>query len=135
MIILASYWLAISIIFCVYAFFSGQKWLALPLPLITFLVAYSMWIPTGLPRFTHPPEGKYDVLWADIEVDKAIYVLLTDGSIPIYYVLPYTEGEANEIQGAVDEAGEGGRVRVKIGGDGGEDYTGEPPVTGNPPKE
>lgn len=132
---LATTWLAFSLMICAFAWASGKWWRAVLLPLAAVAVAVALWVPTGAPRFTHIPKGKYEVLWADIQVDKAIYVLLTNGSLPVYYVLPYTESEANDLQSAINEGGEGGTVKAEVNGKGGERYDGKPPVTGNPPKE
>ena len=131
-ITIASTWLSLSILLCVFAWYA-QRLVALTLPAAVALAALAVYIPTGSPRFTVPPPGDYQVVGADIEVDVAIYVLLKLGSAPaIYYKLPYTTGQANSLQQAMD--GEGG-VKASVGGDGGVAYDGDPPVSGDEPKQ
>jgi hypothetical protein len=50
------------------------------------------------------PVGRYAVLGARIDVDKAIFVLLDDRPEPRLYKLPYSAKTANELQGALDAA-------------------------------
>lgn len=129
MTILASVWLALSLILCTFAWLANRRVGLICLPLAAVVTALALWVPTGSPRFTRPPPGEYAVLGHKIEVDRAIYLLLDSGGVPTYYVLPYTTGKANDLQDALD-AGEGKGVRVKIDGDsGGESYDGPPPVT------
>ncbi|WP_192248420.1 hypothetical protein [Mesorhizobium caraganae] len=135
MMVIASTWLGISILMCIFAWFAA-RWLALALPLAVAAAALAIYIPTGSPRFTTPPPGKYTVLGAKIVPDVGIWVLLDDGaSEPRYYRLQYSTSQANELQGAQD-AGQGqpGSVKMEVGQDGGTRYDGPPPVTGEPPK-
>jgi hypothetical protein len=45
-------------------------------------------------------------------------------------------GQANELQGAQDSGqGQPGSVKLEVGQDGGTQYDGPPPVTGEPPKQ
>lgn len=131
---LASTWLALCLALCAYAWLARRAYVALPLAAL--LAAGVVYAPTGMPRFTEPPPGQYAVLGAKIVVEKAIYVLLDDGdSEPTYYVLPYTQGKASELQAALDAAGENG-VRATVTGDaGGVSYDGEPPVRGDEDKQ
>ncbi len=78
-------------------------------------------IPAGrTPIFWRPPSGKYTVLGARIDVNKAIYVLVDSGKgDPVYYVLPYSNQTAEQLQKAMEGAREsGGRVGMQINGDG-----------------
>ncbi|TGR84595.1 hypothetical protein EN866_32840 [Mesorhizobium sp. M2D.F.Ca.ET.223.01.1.1] len=136
MTLLASVWLLLSVVMCSFAWIAGKRLAALSLPLAVALAALAIYVPTGLPRFTQPPAGKYTVLGADIQVDIAIFVLLKSGDMPpTYYKLPYTAGQANALQEAKDSAGENGQVTATIGEDGGTSYDGPPPVQGEPPKQ
>lgn len=140
--ILASIWLALCCTIGFFAWFAMRGWVALLLPIVAALMAFVVWYPTGAPRFTHPPKGKYEVRWADIKVDDSILILLDNHrDKPIYYILPYSEKEANNLQSAMNDAQfggeEAGKVTVEVTGSDqkGEKYIGEPPVKGNPPKE
>lgn len=131
---LATVWLALVLLFCVFAWHNIRLRL-LALPVAAAVVAVAVYIPTGTPRFTAPPEGKYAVVGVKIDIDKAIYVLLDNGSAePTYYVLPYSAGKASQLQDAKDTAGENGQVSVEINGEGGGEFRGEPPVTGTDDK-
>jgi hypothetical protein len=136
-ITLASTWLILALTMSAFAWMAGKRWVALSLPLAVALAALAVYIPTGSPRLTRPPAGDYTVLGADIQVDIAIFVLLKSGDMPAtYYKLPYSTAAANELQGAQD-AGQGqpGSVKMQVGQDGGTQYDGPPPVTGEPPKQ
>lgn len=134
MIMLASDWLAVALLLCVFAWFAG-RWLAVALPFAVAVAALAIYVPTGSPRLTHPPPGRYTVVGADIEVDVAIWALLKpENGSAVYYRLPYTPGQAGALQEAKDGAGENGQVTATIGDEGGVQYDGPPPVTGEPPK-
>ena len=95
-------------------------------------------MPLGEPAFMRPPPGKHTVLGARIDVDEAIYVLLDSGlgGPPRYYVLPYSTGQANALQGAIDAAqGEQGGVEAEMGEDGGEMAFHGPAVQEDRPKQ
>jgi hypothetical protein len=133
---LASTWLLLAIVMCAFAWMAGKRWVAFSLPLAVTLAALAVYAPTGSPRFTEPPTGKYTVLGADIQVDVAIFALLKpESGQAVFYRLPYSTSQANQLQGAQD-AGQGqpGSVKMEVGQDGGMTYDGPPPVTGNPPK-
>ena len=91
----------------------------------------------GRPDHDTLPPGEYKVLGARIDVDVAIYAMLDDGSgEPHLYRLPYTTGQANALQDALDATAGG-----QAGGAGLQqsDSPGEPqffpiPVQPNPPK-
>lgn len=136
MILLATDWLAVALLLCVFAWFSGRRFVALLLPFAAMIAAFALFVVTGSPRFTPPPKGKYTVVGADIEVDVAIWALLKPENGPaVYYRLPYTSGQANALQEAKDGAGENGQVTATIGDEGGVSYAGPPPVTGGLPKQ
>jgi hypothetical protein len=134
MIALASDWLALALLLCVFAWFAG-RWLAVALPLVVTIAAFAVYLPTGTPRFTSPPPGKYTIIGADIQVDVAIYALIKADGVPVYYRLPYTTSQANALQAALDGAQDGQGVQAIVGQDGGVSYDGDPPVTGLPPKQ
>ena len=132
MTILASTWLALAIVLCGFAWAANRRGLILALPAAVIVSAACLWVPTGSPRFTRPPPGHYTILGAKIVPEEAIYVLLDNGSgPPVYYVLPYSEQKAGELQSALYEAEQsnGQGVQVEFGADGGESYDGPPPVT------
>lgn len=135
MISLATVWLALCLALCVYAWY-GQR-LLIALPTACAMAALAIYAPTGTPRFTYPPAGHYAILGAKIAVNEAIYVLLDNGGVPVYYRLPYSDGKASELQNALDVGAQGGSVGVTINGDGvgGEAYDGEPPVRGDEQKQ
>jgi hypothetical protein len=136
MIILASVWLGLSLLLSLYAWFAARRLPALLLPLSATIAAAALWVPTGSPRLTHVPAGKYTVVGAKIEVDVAIYALLDDGkSEPRFYRLPYSAAQANALQQAMDAAQNGQGVKATIDGQGGAQFDGPPPVTGEPPKQ
>ena len=127
-------WLALCLALCAYAWYGYRNTLALPV--VALLAALVVYVPTGTPRFTAPPPGKYAVLGAKIEIGRSILVLLDSGSgEPIYYRLPYSDRQANGLQGALDAAGEGGGVSVEFGEGGGVRYDGDPPVSGDDNKQ
>lgn len=98
---------------------------------IAFLIVAACILPASFMTLGHPdfrsPSSQATVLGARIDVDKAIYVLL-DGPIPIYYVLPYSTGAANQLQAAMDGAADGqGSVSMRIGEDGSPGFSEEAP--------
>jgi hypothetical protein len=135
MVILATTWLAASLVLCAYAWLGRRSYFALPAAAL--LIAAVMAVPLGQPSFTVPPAGQYTVLGARIDVDVAIYVLLDDGSsgAPVYYVLPYSNSRAGELQEAMDAAAGGGEVTAEVGTEGGVAYNGEPPATDTEQKQ
>lgn len=136
MTLLASTWLLLAVVMCGFAWVAGKRLAALSLPLAAALAALAIYVPLGMPIPHSPKPGHYTVLGAKIVVDAGIWVLLDDGAgEPRYYRLPYSASQANELQGAQD-AGQGqpGSVKMVVGQDGGEQFDGPPPVTGEPPK-
>lgn len=135
MTIIASTWLFFSLVLCVYAWIGKKSYLVLP-PAVVGL-AMAMYVPTGSARPTRPPEGRYTVLGAEINVGVDVRVLLkgVDGRTATYYVMPYDEDRAASLQKALDIGyQQGGRVMASFGGDGPESYDGEPPVRGDESK-
>ncbi|WP_301004201.1 hypothetical protein [Mesorhizobium sp.] len=133
--ILASVWLGLALLLSFYSWLAGKRLAALLLPLSAVIAAAALWVPTGSPRFTRPPAGEYTVLGARIDVDVAIYALLDDGKgEPRFYKLPYSNSAANQLQSALDGSQDGQGVQAIVGQDGGVQYDGEPPVTGEQPK-
>jgi len=128
-ITVATVWLSLCLALCVYAWIGYRHILALPT--MAVLAALAVYIPTGQPRFTAPPAGHYAVLGADIEVGVAIRVLLKGDGPAVYYTMPYTESDANGLQGALDIGAQGGAVSAVVGEEGGVAYDGEPPVSGD----
>lgn len=134
MISLASTWLGLSLLLCVFAWYA-RRWVALTLPVAVALAALAVYIPTGSPRLTAPPKGEYQLLGADIQVNVAIYALLKPASGPaVFYKLKYSTSQANALQAALDAAQNGQGVKAKIDGEGGAEYEGDPPVQGDAPK-
>lgn len=135
MILIASVWLLLALIMCGFGWAAGRRISAILLPFAVTVAAFAVYLPTGTPRFTKPPSGKYTVLGARIDVDIAIYALLDDGKgEPRFYKLPYSQSSANQLQGALDGSQDGQGVTANVDGDGGVQYDGEPPVTGEAPK-
>lgn len=133
MTVLSSAWLAFVLIWCAFAWLANRRLVLIALPVAAILSAGALWLPTGSPRFTRPPPGKYTVLGIKIEVDQAIYILLDNGSgAPVYYRLPYSAGEANDLTDAMNATvgnEQGGGVTANFGEEGGDSYDGPPPVT------
>jgi hypothetical protein len=135
MILLATTWLGLAVLLCAFAWMAGRRLAAFSLPLAVALAALSVYIPTGSPRYTAPPPGKYTVLGARIDVNVAIWALLDDGKgAPTFYKLPYSTSAANSLQQALDGAQNGQGVEAQIDGEGGATYDGDPPVTGTETK-
>jgi len=139
MILLASTWLLLACVLCLFAWMAGRRLAALSLPLAVALAAFAIYVPLGMPIPHAPKPGKYTVLGADIQVDVAIFVLLKSGDMqPTYYKMPYSATAANQLQAAKDAAeGEGGQGNIQaiVGQDGGVQYDGPPPVQGLLPKQ
>jgi hypothetical protein len=132
MINLATDWLGLSILLCAFSWMAGKRFAAVSLPVAVALAALAVYLPTGSPRLTVPSAGDYTVLGAKIEPNVAILALLDDGKgVVRYYRLPYSSSAANELQNALDGAQNGQGVKAKIDGEGGAEYSGDPPVTGS----
>lgn len=127
--------LVMALILCIFAWYTKQRAIVVLLPWIAAIGVSLIVSATGQPRFIAPPRGEYTVLGFRIDIDRAIYILMEDGSgnPPTYFVLPYSANKANELQEAKDEAGPDGVVSAEVGdgggGDGGESsFHGEAPV-------
>lgn len=136
MTMLATVWLGLSILLCTFSWFAKRRLIGLSLPVAVGIAALAVYLPTGSPRFTQPPPAEYTVLGADIQVNIAIYVLLKEGANPpVFYKLPYSNEAANQLQQALDASqGTGQGPHIKLDGEGGAQFDGPPPVTGEPPK-
>ena len=134
--IIATAWLFLSAAMCVLAWMAGRKLAAILLPLCCIVAAFCIYLPLGKPIPFAPAAGDYTVVGAKIVPNVAIWALLDDGkSEPRYFRLAYSNKAANQLQQAQDgQAGGGPGVKVRIDGEGGQTYDGDPPVTGNPPK-
>lgn len=132
MSLIASDWLLLAAILCAAAWFANRRFITFLLPFAVAIAAFAVYLPTGSPRFTRPPAGDYKVIGADIDVNVAIYVLLKPANgQAVYYRLPYTNTQADQLQNAMD--GEGG-AKADVGEDGGVRYDGAAPVTGSEAK-
>lgn len=96
----------------------GTRRQAIAFAIAAIATAPATLLPLGHPTFLAPPPGQHTVLGARIDQDVAIYVLL-DGPTPRYYVLPFSQGAANDLQSAQDAAADGeGGVAMTMGEDG-----------------
>lgn len=128
---IASTWLALMLAMCAYSWFAYRT--PYVLPALAVVTAFAIWVPTGTPRLTVPPPGHYQVLGADIVVDKYIDALLKpEGGDAMTYRLPYSTAQANALQAALDG---GNGVRAEVGTEGGVAYDGEPPVSDSEHKQ
>lgn len=131
MTIIASTWLGLALLLCAYAWFAYRT--PYVLPALAVVAAFAIWVPTGTPRLTAPPPGHYQVLGADIVVDKYIDALLKpEGKEAMTYRLPYSTAQANALQAALDG---GNGARAEVGEGGGVAYDGEPPVSDSEHKQ
>lgn len=129
--LIASTWLALMLALCAYAWFAYRT--PYVLPALAVAAALCMYTATGTPRITTPPQGRYQVLGADIVVDQYIDALLKpEGRPAMLYRLPYSTAQANALQAAMDG---GNGVRAEVGTEGGVAYDGEPPVSGEENKQ
>jgi hypothetical protein len=128
---IASTWIALALALCAYAWFAYRT--PYVLPALVLAATAAMWVPSGTPRLTTPPPGKYQVLGADIVVDQYIDALLKpEGQPAMLYRLPYSTAQANALQAAMDG---GNGVKADVGTEGGVAYDGEPPVSGEENKQ
>lgn len=131
-------WLCLTLAIAALAWFGLPRWLTVVAVLAGSAIAYAAApLPLGMADYRAPASGKYTVLGARVDIDKAIYVLLDNGNgEPHYYVLPYTQAKAQRLQNAMDGAanGEGDGVEGELGEDG-EMAFHPKPVTDSGPKE
>ncbi|QKC99157.1 hypothetical protein [Mesorhizobium sp. NZP2298] len=121
--------LALAIVLAAFAYDALRKWTTVALLPASLAAVAMVALSLGRPLPVTPPPGDYQVLGADIQVDRYIDALLKDGDgEAVLYRLPYTTQQANALQNALD--GEGG-AKAAVGEDGGVAYDGEAPVTGS----
>lgn len=119
-------WLAFVLSVGAVTWFGNRKQ-AVVFTTISIALGFFVGLPLGHPSTSKPPAGDYTVLGARIDVDEAIYVLL-DGPIPKYYVLPYSQAAANELQAAQDGTADGeGTVTMSMGESGSPGFAEETP--------
>lgn len=97
-------WLAFTLAAGAICWF-GSKRQAIAFLLVAAATAPATLLPLGHAAPWKPAKGHYTVLGARIDVNEAIYVLLSaDTGEPRYYRLPYSAQQANELQKALDTA-------------------------------
>ena len=111
-------------------------WFGTPRQAAAFTLVAALTLPAAFTTLGHPtplapPAGEHTVLGARIDKDVAIYVLLNADGEPRYYVLPYSDQAANDLQRAMD-GGQG--VAMEMGEDGSPGF-GEPSVAAEPEKQ
>ena len=93
-------------------------------------------VPLGIADSDTPPMGKYAIHGARIDVDVAIYVLVSpEGGIPHHYVLPYSQKAANALQQAMDASAQGDEGPILEMTEQGDAVFHAPPVRSDPPKQ
>lgn len=127
-------WLALMLSIGIVAW-SGSRRQAIA---FAFMAAVTIVIPLaalGYPSFRIPP-GQLTVHGARVDVDKAIYVMVsTDGDEPRLIVLPYSESTAQQLQSAQDGTADGeGTVVMTQNEDGSPGFAEEEAGDRNPPK-
>lgn len=104
----------------------------------TIIAAATIAIPVAALSYPSPwlPSGPQTVLGARVDVDKAIYVMVsTEGSEPRLLVLPYSEQSAQQLQAAQDGTADGeGTVVMSEGEDGSPGFAEEGAGGTNEPK-
>lgn len=130
-------WLAFVIAAAAISWF-GTRRQAVAFAVVAALIAPATILPLGHATPLEPPQGKYSVLGARIDIDVAIWVLLDagKGGPPRYYRLPYKASTANDLQAAMDMVvgQEGGTVGMTMGEGGATGFAEETP-TAEPPKQ
>ncbi|RVO55124.1 hypothetical protein CN090_04180 [Sinorhizobium meliloti] len=115
----------------------GTRRQAVAFALVAILTLPATILPLGHAMPLEPPQGKYSVLGARIDIDVAIWVLLDDGKggPPRYYKLPYSATAASDLQEAMDMVvgQEGGAVGMTMGEGGATGFAEETPAA-EPPK-
>ncbi len=109
---------------------------------VAFAIIAAATIAIPLAALGHPtpwrPAGTLTVLGVQVDVDKAIYVMVggqSSGSEPRLIVLPYSEQAAQQLQEAQDGTADGeGRVVMTQGEDGSPGFAEEEAEGRNPPK-
>lgn len=88
----------------------------LALALTTAGAFFLVQIPLGYPDAELPPKGEYVVNGARIDVDVAIYAMLSQDGEPHLYVFPYSNQTSQQLQEVLDE--DDGDVLVGISSEG-----------------
>jgi hypothetical protein len=103
----------------------GSRRQAIAFALVASMALPASLIPLGRAAPWQPQPGDYTVHGARIDVDVAIYVLVSAGpEEPRYYRLPYSAKTANELQEAMDGVADGeGRINMGIGSEGEPDFS------------
>lgn len=131
---IATAWLLWALGLCLFVWlFANRRISVFILPIVIAASAASMYVPTGTPRSSKIPKGNYVIVGADIIKDVSIGLLLKTGKEPAtYYVLPYSNNKASEVQRAVDDGNAGaGAPHLSVGDDGEGTVVAPPPP---PPK-
>lgn len=116
---IASAWLALALVLCVFCWFAKRQFVVLFLPIAAGIAAIALYVPLGMPVPRQPPPGKYTILGWDIVKDAAIYVLLkSPNAVAVYYQLPYTNNQASALQQANDDSADGGVPQMTVGDEG-----------------
>lgn len=113
-------WLAFVLVSAIIIAARATRLQAIAFAIVLAFVLPATLLPLGHAAPWKPAPGHYTVHGARIDIDKAIYVLLSaDGGEPRYYKLPYTQQSANGLQRSMDMAeGSGGTVGAQIDGEG-----------------
>lgn len=117
----ATTWLLLAVLLCVYAWFQ-RAWLLLPTLLAALALSFA---PLSHPAFWQPPAAHYAVYGARIIPNQGIWILLADGgNEPVYYRLPYSKQQAEQLQMLQDlTGGEPGAIAMTIGEGGVPDFS------------
>jgi hypothetical protein len=120
-------WLLLAVLLCAYAWFR-RAWLLLPTLLAALALSFA---PLSHPAFWQPPAAKYTVYGARIVPNQGIWILLADGgNEPVYYRLPYSKQQAEQLQMLMDvTGGEPGAIAMSMGEGGEPDFSDGRPQT------
>lgn len=135
-------WLVLTLATAALAFLAVRRRMSSSLAVFLFVAIAplgfaAMQQPLGYPDYDSLPPGEWRVLGARIDTDVAIYALLDDGSgEPHLYRLPYSAGEADKLQQALDNTAGGLASGVTVRADDqGDPEFHENPVRGDEPKQ
>lgn len=144
MIVALSIWPMLTVFLAMvalYAVWSRRDEPARGMTVALFLAAsafsyFALQAPIGYPDHDRVPPGEWTVLGARIDVDVAIYAMLDNGTgEPHLYRLPYTAGQADKLQQAIDAtaANAAGGVEAQADAEGEIEFHPKP-VEANPEK-
>jgi len=132
MVYVTTTWLLLAVLLSAFAWFN-RAWLLLPTALVALALSFA---PLSHPAFWQPPAAKYTVYGAKIVPDSAsgqggIWILLDSGQgEPVYYRLPYSKQQAEQLQMLMDlTGGEPGAIAMSIGEGGAPDFEDGRPQT------